>query len=100
MTKDLLLIAIKQRDSLNPITSKQLESNLYIEGPQIRDWVREMRREGVPIGSDRKGYYICKTPSELIHTLADLKSRSLSMLETISALQNTLKEMKGQDRLI
>ena len=87
-----LVSLLAGRSSANPITSKEIERALGLPGSQIRDMVRELRREGQLIGSasDRHGrkggYYIIETREEYDDTRQHLVNR-------LTSLSNTLKRM-------
>ena len=66
----------------NAIVSRALEERLGCKGTMIREMVNELRSAGVPICSDRNGYYIAKSREELDHTIVQLKSR-VKMFDTV-----------------
>ena len=66
----------------NPVYSHQLEKMFNVSGTVIRDAVKLARRAGVPICNDN-GYYKASCYEEWKPTADNLKSRALSMLETI-----------------
>ena len=57
----------------NAIVSRALEERLGCKGTMIREMVNELRNAGVPICSDRNGYYIAKSREELDRTIVQLK---------------------------
>lgn len=79
--------------------SKELGEELGVSGSIIRDVVREMREQGVPIISDANGYSYAKDIDELMPTLKHLKSRALSMLHTIKKLERNFITPNSQDSL-
>lgn len=83
-----LLARLEKATINNPIKSSQLEREFNLNGSHIRDCVREWRREGKPIASDSTGYFYAKDQRELEHTIAILKSKALSQLETVKAMEN------------
>ena len=89
---DLVVSCIKCYKFDTPVKNNQICKDYKLSGVELRDIVREARRKGIPIGSDPRGYYICKEKSELLHTLNHLKSRSLSMLQTISYMEKIFNE--------
>ena len=49
--------------------------------------VNELRSAGVPICSDRNGYYIAKSREELDRTIVQLKSRVKKIQSAIDGLE-------------
>jgi len=101
---------IQEHGSENPVTSRELEAALHIGGALVRDIVRELRRDPdverrrVGIISHREtkqgGYFIIKTRVELEDTIQNLKSRALSMHETISKMEEVKFSEAGQLNLL
>ena len=89
---DLVIGSIKCYTRDNPVTNNTLCKSYKLSGVMLRDIVREARRKKIPIGSDSKGYFLCKDKDDLLHTLDHLKSRSFSMLETISCMEKIFNE--------
>ncbi len=85
--KNDILNSIKLRTSQNPILSSNLEFLYGINGCEVRDIIRELRREGEPIANSKHGYYYAKEFSEIEPTISDLENRALSMLETVKKLK-------------
>lgn len=79
--------------------SRELEEELGVSGAVIREVVREMREQGVPITSDQNGYGYAKDIDELRPTLDHLRKRALSMLRTIRKLENNFVTPNSQDSL-
>ena len=75
-----------------PIFSKQLEISFKLEGVQVRDIIRQLRREGKPIANSKKGYFYAQSYEEYEETIQDLYNRSMSMLETIKAMRNAFNK--------
>ena len=57
------------------------------KGTMIREMVNELRSAGVPICSDRNGYYIAKSREELDRTIVQLKSRVKKIQSAIEGLE-------------
>jgi len=87
-----IIASIKLRTVDNPITQFSLCNSLKLSGSELRDIVREARKQKIPIGSGNDGYYLCKSKDELISTMNHLKSRSISMLNTIKYMQDIFDE--------
>lgn len=77
--------------------SRELEEELGVSGAVIREVVREMREQGVPITSDQNGYGYAKDIDDLRPTLDHLRKRALSMLRTIRKLENNFVTPSSQD---
>ena len=71
----------------NAIVSRALEERLGCKGTMIREMVNELRSAGVPICSDRNGYYIAKSREELDRTIVQLKSRVKKIQSAIDGLE-------------
>ena len=71
----------------NAIVSRALEERLGCKGTIIREMVNELRSAGVPICSDRNGYYIAKSREELDRTIVQLKSRVKKIQSAIDGLE-------------
>lgn len=72
----------------NAIVSRALEERLGCKGTMIREMVNELRSAGVPICSDRNGYYIAKSREELDRTIVQLKSRVKKIQFAIDGLES------------
>ena len=67
--------------------TQTLEERLGCKGTMIREMVNELRSAGVPICSDRNGYYIAKSREELDRTIVQLKSRVKKIQSAIDGLE-------------
>jgi predicted transcriptional regulator len=97
--KDRILWTIKVHTKDSPIGSKQLEVECDLSGSQLRDYIRELRREGQLIGSismkeeKRGGYYYIHSWAEFDQTIKHLQNRVDSLLNTISKMKRKAKEV-------
>lgn len=66
----------------NPITSTQIEKQLSLRETQVRDLVKHARRNGEPIASGNRGYYIELNYDILMHDVDHIKERAESELFT------------------
>jgi len=92
-----LLELFKKHSASNPIHSLEIETLLSIGGSEVRDAVRSLRRgefDGTshpiansPLDGGKKAYFYAKGTHELLPTLADLKSRCISMFKSISQME-------------
>lgn len=81
-----LVVAIETKIKLhkrgNPIISKHIEEEFGISGDKVREVVRLLRRQGVPIaaaGGIEEGYFIAETYDQIEPTILDLKAREESL---------------------
>ena len=77
-----ILVAIRYRTKENPVFSAELERAFGMTGAEVRNLIRELRREGHPIAND-KGYYYAKSYEEFKPTLDDLEHRAESLFNTV-----------------
>ena len=90
--KNEILDLIINRTKDNPIYSAEIENQLEISGLTVRDCIKHLRRNGVPIANSSNGYYFAKEYSEIEPTISDLHRRSMSMLETIKGLRKAFSK--------
>lgn len=76
-----------------PIKSYIIEEKFHLNGAEVREIVRSLRRKGYPICSGSKGYWLGDR-EEIAHTIAQLRSRGTDMLETARAME--AMEVDGQ----
>lgn len=89
--KDEIEAKLRLHRKENPVYSKEIENCFNITGVQVRDIIRELRREGKPVANSKQGYYWARNEIELQETIEDLESRSFSMLKTIEGLRKAFK---------
>ena len=82
-----ILVSVNLYTKSNPVLSSALEAQFRASGPQVREAIRELRREGHPIANCDKGYYYAHSFSEIEDTLADLESRAMSQLYTVKRMK-------------
>lgn len=87
LDKNHLLAVIRCHRKHNPVYSSDLELQFNATGPQIRDAIRCLRRDGHPIANSPKGYFYAERFEDIEPTLNDLTGRALSMLETASKIK-------------
>jgi hypothetical protein len=82
-----VLFTIQSHSRINPIKSREIEQLYGITGSEVRNLVRSYLRQGNLIahcGGAVPGYYLAKDWSEFESSYNDLKSRAMSMLETVN----------------
>lgn len=85
-------VTIRLHHATNPVYSVELEQRYGITGTEVRNIVRELRREGKPVANSKQGYYWADNIEELRPTIDDLESRAMSMHETVKALKGCFVE--------
>jgi len=86
---------ISKRSKYKPIVSKDLERCFDIDGSEVRDIVRVLRRKGEPIVGSHSGYYLATGSTEIQELIADLVSRISSMSETVKAIKDKAYDKYG-----
>lgn len=94
--KDQLLVLLRLANINKPIYSNELEIKLETSGVEIRELIRELRREGHPIAACKQGYFYARDMSELKDTIEDLEGRETSLRITRKAMENCFSQ---QDQL-
>ena len=98
MNIDTLKMKISLHDINNPVLSSNLEIDLHCSGSEIRDGVRSLRRDGVPVGACADGYFIAENFAEIEDTIEDLRKRMRSLAITANQLAHAF-EVNLQDDL-
>lgn len=90
--EDRFVSRLKRHTISTPITSKELECALGLSGAGLRDLVRRLRRNGIPIGANSDGYFYARSLEEYEDTIADLEHRAMSLLNTVEAMKGAYSE--------
>ena len=61
--------------------SRELEMAFGIKGAELRALINALRRDGVPICSNEKGYFYAETDAELLRTIRHMSSRIAGITE-------------------
>ena len=77
-----------------PSTAKELAILFGTSDVYIRKVINDYRSDGIPICSNRQGYYYSEEPKEIIETIASLKRRVASIQRAIDGL---LKNVEVSD---
>ena len=72
-----------------PIQAGRLEDVMFLRGEAVRNYVMDMRRNGLAVASDHRGYWIAQNKVELASTIEQMKSRVESLVTTLEALDKT-----------
>lgn len=72
------------------VISSSLESKFELSGAEIRQIIRRLRFDGVPIGSSAKGYFWARKGEELDSTIAHITAR----IEALEILRRSLTKSR------
>ena len=76
------------------ITSSQIiEQQLGIDGIDLRVSINQLRRRGVPIASESKGYFYAASYQDLEPTLRHLRHRRAAIDAAIEGLEKAQREL-------
>lgn len=92
------IIALIPSGEGNRITSAEISKLTNVNGSTIRHIINKSRATGLPIASDRKGYFMAETPDELDHTIAQLNSRIHKMIQAREGLKKAKTIIKGEQK--
>ena len=69
----------------------ELERALGLRGTDLRRLVNRLRRRGVPIASDRRGYFYAATAGEVYGTIRQLRQMADGLEKAIAGLEAALE---------
>lgn len=87
---DEIFLALIPREPGERITSKYLEKLTGMTGSEVRAKINSLRRDGHPIGSDCRGYYMATTQWEILRTIRNLDSRIKAINRAKEGLRNAM----------
>ena len=70
----------------------ELEKALGLSGTDLRKQVNRLRRKGVPIASDRQGYFYAATAGEVYTTIRQLRQMVTGLEKAIAGLETALEK--------
>ena len=76
------------------IRSDDLAKALGMRGSDLRKQIHRLRCQGVPIASDRYGYYYAVTAGEIYRTIRQLKQMAAGLEAAISGLERSLDQFQ------
>lgn len=79
------------------VSGAELEQVLGINGTDLRKLVNRLRRKGIPVGSDRGGYFYAVTAGEVYTTIRQLKAMSSGLEAAIRGLEQALERFGERD---
>ena len=74
-------------DADHTVYSKDIEFHFNIKPELLREYIRQLRRNGFPICSGRKGYWM--------GSLAEVEDTAESLVRKAKSLYKTAKEMRN-----
>ena len=77
----------------------ELQRALGLSGTDLRKLVNRLRRRGVPIASDRSGYFYAVTAGEVYGTIRQLKQMARGLEKAIAGLEGSLESFEQEDHL-
>lgn len=72
------------------ISSSDLESATGLSGNEVRKQINRLRREGIPIASNRYGYFYAETAAEVYATIRNLEKMRRGLDAAIRGLEEAL----------
>ena len=95
-----IIYEIQRRSKKNPIFSKELERLFGVSDVKIRDAVHKARaKDELPIGAENKGYFLARNKSEILRTVASLRSRAMRCLEAADGIEKGYNQDNQQELL-
>jgi len=73
------------------VSGSELERALDLSGADLRKLVSRLRRRGVPIASDRQGYFYAATAGEVYTTIRQLRQMVNGLEKAIAGLETALE---------
>ena len=73
------------------ICSRDLVRQKNLRESDLRKKVNRLRRKGIPVGSDRSGYFYAVTAGEVYATIRQLKAMSSGLEAAIYGLEQALE---------
>ena len=78
------------------VSGAELERALHLSGTDLRKLVNKLRRKGVPIASDRQGYFYAVTAGEVYATIRQLDQMRRGLDAAIQGLEGALESFGGE----
>lgn len=87
----------------SPIISRRLEKAMILKGSEIRELVKYGRRNGQPIVTNGKGYFMTSNPEKLMKQAEHLLERARSLIFTHHRMKHfaekLAQDVDGQTKL-
>ena len=68
----------------------ELERTMGVSGTELRKIVNRLRRRGIPIASDRNGYFYAQTAGEVYATIRQMRKMASGLEAAIRGLEMSL----------
>ncbi len=79
------------------VNGAELERALNLSGTDLRKLVNKLRRKGIPIASDRQGYFYAVNAGEVYTTIRQLRQMSNGLEKAIAGLEGALEKFGEGD---
>ena len=79
------------------VSGDNLKRALGISGTDLRKLVNRLRKKGIPIASDRQGYFYAATASEVYTTIRQLRQMVTGLEKAIAGLEESLEKFGEAD---
>lgn len=79
------------------VSGAELERALGLSGTDLRRLINRLRRKGVPIASDRQGYFYAATAGEVYTTIRQLRQMVAGLEKAIAGLEGALEKFGEMD---
>lgn len=99
MREEQLLVYLKGAcpGRMYRVSSVELEQVLGISSTDLRKLVNRMRRKGIPIASDKHGYYYAITAGEVYGTIRQLRKMVSGLEAAICGLEQSLDRFGAEE---
>lgn len=87
---------VEHKGKENAVKSKQIEARFHCKGTEVRHMVNELRCKGVPICSNRNGYYYAESNDDIRRTIAHLDGRISKIKAAQSGMTEILNDYKEE----
>ncbi len=77
------------------VSGAELERALNLSGTDLRKLVNKLRRKGIPIASDRQGYFYAVNAGEVYTTIRQLNQMKQGLDAAIQGLEGALDSFGG-----
>lgn len=77
---------LSRTDSDNTLTGKELAERVPVSVSTVRDLIQELRRDGLPVWSEGRGYYVIQSAAELDRAIESIR-------EEIDTKEQTMQEL-------
>ena len=80
----------------NPVSNKEISSQLKLSETHIRNLINRARCEGIPICSCDKGYFYSEDKTEILTTIQSLMHRTIAVEKAVNGLVSVVRSgMEG-----